>query len=122
MDTEGSSSQINETNKKGSRRTWTREEESALLGILEDLIAKGHRHDNGTFKSGTLGHVENALHNLFPASGLKATPHIESKMKILKKQFRIVYDMVNKTGFEWNDEKKYVMVDSEKTWKAYLQV
>ncbi|XP_062003816.1 uncharacterized protein LOC133721263 isoform X1 [Rosa rugosa] len=115
------SSQLNEANKKGSRRVWTREEESALLGILEDLVAKNHRHDNGTFKSGALNQVENALHNLFPESGLKAKPHIESKMKILKKQFRIVYEMVNKTGFEWNDEKKCVMVDTEETWKAYLQ-
>ncbi|KAL6227413.1 hypothetical protein ACLB2K_001371 [Fragaria x ananassa] len=115
------SNELNGTNKKGSRRIWTEEEESALLDILEELVAKGHRHENGTFKSGTLGQVENALHNLFPDSGLKANPHIESKMKLLKKHFRIVYGMVNKPGFEWNDEKKCVMVDTDKTWKAYLQ-
>ncbi|XP_050363874.1 uncharacterized protein LOC126782612 isoform X2 [Argentina anserina] len=115
------SSQLNETNKKGNRRIWTKEEESALLGILEDLVTKGYRHENGTFKSGTLSQVENALHKLFPDCGLKAKPHIESKMKILKRQFHIVYEMVNKAGFKWNNEKKCVMVDTEKTWKAYLK-
>lgn len=120
MDT-GSSSQVNESNRKGSRRVWTKEEEDALLDILEELVAKGHRA-NRTFRAGTLIVIENSLRVLCPGSGLKANPHIESKIKKLKKQFSIVYDMVNKTGFGWNDVRKCVKVDSEETWKAYLQV
>nr|XP_028950035.1 uncharacterized protein LOC103425109 isoform X2 [Malus domestica] len=116
----GSSSQINEKSKRASRRVWTNEEEDALLGILEDLVANGHRV-NRAFIPGTMTIIENALRNLCPGSALKANPHIESKIKKLKKQFRLVYDMVNNTGFGWNKVKKCVRVDSEETWKAYLQ-
>lgn len=117
----GSSSKINEKNKRASRRVWTNEEEDALLGILEDLVANGHRV-NRAFIPGTMTIIENALRNLCPRSALKANPHIESKIRKLKKQFRLVYDMVNNTGFGWNKVKKCVRVDSEETWKAYLQV
>ncbi|CAL2267609.1 unnamed protein product [Prunus armeniaca] len=120
QDDSGGSSEIHETNRKGSRRVWTKEEEDALLGILEDLVAKGYR-ENGTFKSGTLTLIEKALCNLCPASELKANPHVESKMKKLKKQYRLIYDMINRSGFGWNDLKKCLEVDSEESWKSYVQ-
>ncbi|PON47528.1 Myb/SANT-like domain containing protein, partial [Parasponia andersonii] len=41
-----------------------------------------------------------------------ANTHIDSKMKVLRKQYNIVYDMLSKSGFGWNDMKKCVEVDS----------
>ena len=120
-DDTGGSSHIDETSKKRHRRRWTEEEEDALLGILEELIAKGHRYENGTFKPGTLTLIEDALCKLCPTSGLKASPHVESKIKKLKKECSIVCDMLNTDGFSWNNVMKCVEVDSE-TWKTYVQV
>ncbi|PON33722.1 Myb/SANT-like domain containing protein [Parasponia andersonii] len=84
-------------------------------------MTKGYRCDNGSFKPGTNLIIEKALTNIFPTYGIKANPHIDSKMKVLRKQYSIVYDMLSKSGFGWNDVKKCVKVDSEEVWQSYVQ-
>ncbi|PON57263.1 Myb/SANT-like domain containing protein, partial [Parasponia andersonii] len=96
-------------------------EEDAFVTILDDLVTKGYRCDNGSFKPGTNLIIEKALTNIFPTCGIKANPHIDSKMKVLRKQYSIVYDMLSKSGFRWNNVKKYVEVDSEEVWQSYVQ-
>ncbi|KAH7554684.1 hypothetical protein JRO89_XS12G0257400 [Xanthoceras sorbifolium] len=49
MNVEGSSQQ-NEHEKRASRRVWTKEEEEALLGIIDEIVANGGRADCGSFK------------------------------------------------------------------------
>lgn len=112
---------INETDRKRRRRKWSREEEDALLGILEDLVAKGHHFHSRTFRSSTLTLIEDALCHVCPASGLKAYPHVESKLKKLKKGFRTVCDILN-SGFGWDDKTQCVVVESEELWKTFVQV
>ena len=119
MEVGGSS---NDHSRKVVRRTWTRDEEEALLTILEDVVARGQRCDTGSFKSGTITMIERSLSDMCPQSGLKANPHIESKLKKWKKQYDIVYDMLNKSGFGWNDSLKCVEVDSDEAWRSYVQV
>lgn len=55
-------------------------EEEELLNIIDDVMTKGYRTLNGTFKLGPLGVIEK-LATFCPASNLKANPYIESKMK-----------------------------------------
>ncbi|PON50284.1 Myb/SANT-like domain containing protein [Trema orientale] len=117
----GGNSQNIERLKRASRRIWTKKEEDAFVTILEDLVTKGYRCDNGSFKPGTNLIIEKALTNIFPTCGIKANPHIDSKMKVLRKQYSIVYDMLSKSGFGWNDVKKCVEVDSEEVWQSYVQ-
>ncbi|XP_031274302.1 uncharacterized protein LOC116132773 [Pistacia vera] len=107
--------------KKESRRVWTKAEEAALLNILDSVILEGGRTENGTFKPGTYIHIEKALTKVLPKSGLKASPHIDSKMRKWKKQYGVILDMLNTDGFIWNDAKKCVMVDSDATWESYIQ-
>nr|XP_048335944.1 uncharacterized protein LOC107429887 isoform X2 [Ziziphus jujuba var. spinosa] len=104
-----------------SRRTWSRGEEEALLVLLDEAVASGQRCDTGAFKPGTLNMIERKLAEMCPNSGLRATPHIESKLKKWKKQYGIIYDMLNKSGFGWNDTLKCVEIDSDDAWKAYVQ-
>ena len=106
----------------GNRRGWTKEKEEALLNILDDVVARGQRCDTGSFKSGTMTMTERALTEMCSNSGLKINPHIESKLKKWKKQYGIVYDMLNKSGFGWNNSLKCVEVDSNDTWKSYVEV
>lgn len=108
--------------KKASRRSWTRNEEEALLNILDDVVARGCRCDNGNFKAGTMVIIEKALKDACPESGLKANPHLESKLRKWKKQYGIVFDMVNNDGFEWNDVKQCVEAQSHEVWQCYVQV
>ena len=121
MDIGGSSDQV--YSDKSSRRTWSKFEEDALLNVLEDVLVKGgNRCDNGTVRPGTWKEIEKALNVLIPSSGIRASPHIENKYRMLKKQYSIVFDMVNTSGFSWNDVKKCVQVDSDEAWLTYTQV
>ncbi|KAL5550524.1 hypothetical protein UlMin_000743, partial [Ulmus minor] len=108
-------------NPKGTRRVWTIDEEEALLKILEDVVTQGSLCDSGCLKPGTMTVIELALKNLCPESGLKAVPHIESKLRKWKKHYRIISDMLTQNGFSWNDAKKCVEVDNYETWQSYLQ-
>ena len=109
-------------NKTGSRRAWTKEEEEKMLNILDALVANSSRADNGTFKYGSYKYIENELEKLQPGCGLKAYPHIDSKIRIWKKNYRVLFDMLNTSNFGWNDVRKCVEVDSEKVWKSYVEV
>ncbi|KAL9434650.1 hypothetical protein AB3S75_029323 [Citrus x aurantiifolia] len=100
-------------NKTGSRRAWTKDEEEAMLNILDVVVANGGRADNGTFKSGSYKYIENELEKLLLGSGLKAYPHIDFKIRIWKKSYGVIFDMLNTSGFGWNEVRKCVVVDSD---------
>ena len=52
------------------------------------------------------GHIEEQLAKLLPNAGLKASPHVELKMKKIKNSCGVAFEMLNTSGFGWNDEKK----------------
>ena len=107
---------------KGRRCKWEAFEEEVLLSVLEDLVARKQRCDTGAFKQGTLIEIAKVVNVLCPNSNIKATPHIESKLKKWKKTYSLVLDMINTSGFAWNDVKKCVEVDSDDAWQPYVQV
>ncbi|XP_068324518.1 uncharacterized protein [Pyrus communis] len=107
---------------KRSRRVWKQHEEDALLSILEEAVVKNLRSDNGCFKPGTMAQFETTINLKCPNANIKAVPHIESKMRRWKKYYAIVYDMVNKTGFAWNDVRKCIEVDNTEVWQSYVKV
>ncbi|TXG61250.1 hypothetical protein EZV62_012613 [Acer yangbiense] len=78
---------------------------------------EGARCDTGSFKSGTSTQIEKTLNSILPNSGIKASPHIDYKIRFWKKQYGIVFDMLNTSGFGWNDTKKCVEVDSNEAHK-----
>ncbi|CAL8164155.1 unnamed protein product [Prunus armeniaca] len=119
MESEGNNQNF-EQGKKGTRRSWSKFEEDAFFTVLDEFVAVGHRCETGSFKSGIMVQMEKALNIKCLNSGLKACPHIESKLKKWKKQYSIVYDMINTNGFAWNDIKKCVEVDSNDTWETYV--
>ena len=70
---------------KGRKCKWEAFEEEVLLSVLEDFVARKQRCDTGAFKQGTLIEIAKAINVLCPNSNIKATPHIESKLKKWKK-------------------------------------
>ena len=108
-------------NKAGTRQAQTYVEEEALLDALDAVVVSGGRADNG-FKSGTFIHLEKVINQKLPNCGLKASPHIDSKIRKWKKQYGLMFDMLNTSGFGWNDVKKCVEVDSDEVWNSYVQV
>lgn len=120
MDSESSIQQNNK--RKRDRRQWSNDEDEALLDILIEAVNQGQKYENGQFKGNTLKAAEAKLEKKFPGCGIKVKPHIESAMKRLKGVYNVVYDMLNQSGFGWDDEKKMIKVDSEDVWNEYIKV
>ncbi|KAK3219569.1 hypothetical protein Dsin_013539 [Dipteronia sinensis] len=82
------------------RRNWTLEEEDVMISILEGIVADGGRCDTGSFR---------------PAK------HVQNKMKRMKDRYSAAYDMLNTSGFGWDDTRKCVIVDSPEILEEYLK-
>ena len=108
--------------KKRDHRQWSIEEDEAFLDILIEAVNQGQRLDNGQFKAHTLKMTEIKLEQKFPGCGIKVKPHIESTMKRLRTTYATIYDMLNQSGFGWDDEKKMIKVDSDHVWTEYIKV
>ncbi|KAL7210786.1 hypothetical protein ACSBR2_013790 [Camellia fascicularis] len=106
----------------GSRRIWTKREELFLISAMRDLCNDPKwKVDNGQFKSGFYGELEKRIVMTFPGSDLHACPHIESKIKIWRKHYGLLYEMTKLSGFGWNNTEKMVLVDSDDVWENFVR-
>ncbi|XP_061345730.1 uncharacterized protein LOC133291479 [Gastrolobium bilobum] len=104
----------NQHSTKRSNHTWTAEEDKVLVECLIDIgsIWKG---ENG-FKSGFSGAIEKLMHQRIPFCTLRGIPHITSRVKLLKKQYNALAEMIGPnggSGFGWSDTKKMIEVERE---------
>ncbi|PPD82896.1 hypothetical protein GOBAR_DD20180 [Gossypium barbadense] len=86
---------------RGTKRKWVPEENAALVSCMVDL------HNVGTFNADT---------------GWK--PNIESRIRLLKREWSIVYDMLNgqnNSGFGW-DKHRQLVVAEDAVWDSYLKL
>jgi len=103
-------------------RGWSKIEDQKLVEALLNMInTGGFKSDNG-FKSGYLQHLESCLKDSLPGSGLLAKPHIESRIKTMKRDWQVVYDMLNTSGFGYDKERNCVTTSGPGVWEAYLEV
>lgn len=105
-------------------RNWTKIEDTKLVEAMVDAVNSGlYKADNG-FKIGFVTNLEQALNVSLPDSKILAKPHIESRLKTLKRDWQTVYDMLhgnNTSGFGYDSSNKCVTAE-ESVWEAYLQV
>ncbi|KAK9012051.1 hypothetical protein V6N11_040121 [Hibiscus sabdariffa] len=79
-----------------SKRMWTKQEDAALIECLHTLALDPHwKGDNGTFRSGYLSYIEKMLVTKLPTAQIRANPHIESRVKLLKRQYNALSEMLN---------------------------
>ncbi|CAL5360077.1 unnamed protein product [Camellia sinensis] len=81
------------------------------------------RIENWFMLSGFLGVLEGVLHEKLPGCGIKAKPHIESRVKTLKRDTGTVFDMVNGvgcSGFGWDSNTNMVVAEKQ-VWDGYVQ-
>ncbi|KAL0313989.1 UNVERIFIED_CONTAM: hypothetical protein Sangu_2243300 [Sesamum angustifolium] len=113
-----------ETRGRGkNKRKWKYEEDAKLVEALLDMVNIGAYKAKNGFKHGYLNYVEEKIQVSLSNSGLKAKPHIESKIKTLRRDFHIVYNMLNgpnTSGFGFDPIKKCVTAEKV-VWEAYLQ-
>ncbi|KAH1064255.1 hypothetical protein J1N35_029242 [Gossypium stocksii] len=62
------------------------------------------------------------LEKVLPDGKLKAKPNLESRIRTLKREWSIVYDMLsgrNNSSFGW-DEHRQLVVDEDAVWNSYI--
>ncbi|KAK2641294.1 hypothetical protein Ddye_023057 [Dipteronia dyeriana] len=102
------------------RRHWTLEKEDAMISILEGIVADGGRCDTSSFRSGTYEHVVLKMREKIENITI-TIKHVQNKMKRLKDKYSTAYDMLNTSGFGWNDTRKCVTIDDPKILTEYLK-
>ncbi|PPD71031.1 hypothetical protein GOBAR_DD32094 [Gossypium barbadense] len=75
------------------------------------------------YPAGYLNELEKMLEKALPRAMLKAKPNIESRIRCLKREWSVVYDMLNgqnNSGFGW-DEHRQLVVAEDAVWESYLK-
>ncbi|XP_039135802.1 uncharacterized protein LOC120273238 [Dioscorea cayenensis subsp. rotundata] len=88
-----------------SKHYWTTDEDKALIDALIELSTNPMwRAENG-FRNGYLVQLERMIKEKLPQSMIKASPNIESRVKLLRKQTTAISDILQISGFVWNYER-----------------
>ncbi|GMP94802.1 hypothetical protein CsSME_00044107 [Camellia sinensis var. sinensis] len=103
------------------RRVWTPKECDVLIRAMRDLFSEKWKADNGQFRSGFYSELEKLIILAFPGTDLRASPHIESKIKFWRRQYNLLTDMLRLSGFGWDDSEKMILVDSDEVWQNYVK-
>ncbi|KAL6543729.1 hypothetical protein OROGR_010226 [Orobanche gracilis] len=102
------------------RRTWTSDEEDALTVILKKLVVDGWRQENA-FRTGYLDVIEKEMRIRFPGTDLTST-NAMSKLTVWKRHYYQLLNMINTSGFGWNDSSNMIIVDNDDVWQQYVKV
>ncbi|XP_016726246.2 uncharacterized protein At2g29880 isoform X1 [Gossypium hirsutum] len=89
---------------------------------MVDLHNAGTFNADTGFKAGYLNELEKMIEKVLPNAMLKAKPNLESRIRTLKRDWSIVYDMLigkNNSGFGW-DEHKQPVVAEDAVWNSYI--
>ncbi|CAL5345332.1 unnamed protein product [Camellia sinensis] len=103
------------------RRVWTPKECDVLIRAMRDLFSEKWKADNGQFRCGFYSELEKLIILAFPGTDLRASPHIESKIKFWRRQYNLLTDMLRLSGFGWDDSEKMILVDSDEVWQNYVK-
>ncbi|XP_054817832.1 uncharacterized protein At2g29880-like [Prosopis cineraria] len=106
---------------KTDKHMWTLEEDELLIQSMMVLHDKGELISDNGLRPRVLNTLKDMLDGLIPESGIKAYPHIQSRVKKLKINYGVVSDLLNLSGFGWDPEKKCVTAPKT-VWDEYVKV
>ncbi|MFQ6629785.1 hypothetical protein Gotur_007679 [Gossypium turneri] len=109
-----SESNVPSQSSRGTKRKWVPEEDAALVSCMVDLHNVGTFNADTGFKADYLNELEKMLEKALPNAMLKARPNIESRIRLLKRDWSIVYDMLNgqnNSGFGWDDHRQVIVAE-----------
>ncbi|XP_040944928.1 uncharacterized protein [Gossypium hirsutum] len=109
-----SQSSVSSQNSRGTKRKWVPEEDVALVTCMVDLHNVGTFNVDTGFKAGYLNELKKMLEKVLPNTMLKAKPNLESRIRTLKRDWSIVYDMLsgkNTSDFGWDEHKQLVVAE-----------
>ncbi|KAI0995102.1 hypothetical protein K3495_g13079 [Podosphaera aphanis] len=90
--------------RKRNYASWTNQESAFLVYLLEEAKIQGELWNDSSFKSSTFDNIAERFHDPLKTGGTDGT--CRSKWIRLKKDYQQVNFLVDKCGFEWDDEQK----------------
>ncbi|CAN1761512.1 hypothetical protein LINPERHAP1_LOCUS7928 [Linum perenne] len=91
---------------------WNLTLENHLIDCMTELAANNGVVD-GIFKGGAYKELERMMEVRANGCGVKAYPHIKSKMKLLKQNFQAYQQCRGQSGWGWDDVAKCPLVDAQ---------
>ncbi|MBA0693831.1 hypothetical protein Goari_004176 [Gossypium aridum] len=107
---------------RGIKKKWVPEEGATLVSCMVDLHNVGTFNADMRFKADYLNELERMLEKVLPHAMLKAKPNLESRIRTLKRDLTIVYDMLSgkdNSSFGWDKHRLMVVVE-DAVWNAYI--
>ncbi|MBA0779996.1 hypothetical protein Gotri_004150, partial [Gossypium trilobum] len=89
---------------------------------MVDLHNVGTFNADTGFKAGYLNEMERMLEKVLPYAMLKAKPNLESRIRTLKRDWAIVYDILSgKDNSDFgSDEHRQFVVVKDAIWNSYI--
>ncbi|MBA0634104.1 hypothetical protein Godav_005230, partial [Gossypium davidsonii] len=81
--------------KLANQMKWVLEEDVMLVACMVDLYNVGTYNADTGFKADYLNELEKMLEKVLPHAMLKAKPNLESRIRTLKRDLAIIYDMLS---------------------------
>ncbi|KAM5572598.1 hypothetical protein ABKV19_012579 [Rosa sericea] len=103
-----------------NKRFWTTKEDSVLVESLQGLYHDTKWRSENGFKNGYLTQIEAMMEAKMPGCGIQASPHIESRVKTLKKKYYALAEMLSQSGFGWNDD-EMMLVCERRVYDEWVQ-
>ncbi|MBA0743296.1 hypothetical protein Gogos_005996 [Gossypium gossypioides] len=91
---------------------------------MVDLHNVGTFNADTGFKASYLNEMERMLEKVLPYAMLKAKPNLESRIRTLKRDWAIVYDMLHgkdNSGFGWDEHRQFVVAE-DVVWNSYISL
>ena len=88
-----------------NKRFWTCQKDSMLINYLHQLSIDSEWKGDGGFKNGYMSRLEELINSELLSCGLKAFPHIESRIKHWSEKYSALVEMLSTSGFGWDADK-----------------
>ncbi|MBA0673089.1 hypothetical protein Goklo_029739, partial [Gossypium klotzschianum] len=90
-----SQSSVSSQNSRGTKRKWVLEEDVAFVSCMVNLHNVGTFNADTRFNASYLNELERMLEKVLPHAILKAKPNLNSRIRTLKRDWAIVYDILD---------------------------
>ncbi|KQK14920.1 uncharacterized protein LOC100836505 isoform X1 [Brachypodium distachyon] len=98
-----------------NKRKWTGDEDEELVKALcEVSLDPRFKVEGGGFKNCYSQGIESLLAQRLPGRGIKASPHVDSRLKVLKRKFYSIKDMLASPGFSWDGTRNMIQCEKER--------
>ncbi|EMS68858.1 hypothetical protein TRIUR3_07653 [Triticum urartu] len=90
------------------------EDEELVRALCEVSTDPRFRAEGGGFKNCYTQGIESLLAQRLPGRGIKASPHIDSRLKVLKRKFHAIKEMLASPGFSWDGSRKVFRCEKQR--------